>query len=167
MTDVIIRRATVDDVSDIQRIARVGWTVTYEFLPMEVIDRVMDEWYDTEYLRQIVTDERVAYFVANEIGETDDDVIGYASGGLSEDRGGVLSLYVHPDRWGGGIGTQLFETVLEVLRERDAERVEVHVLSENSVGISFYESQGFERVREGTTEFGGTTHREYVYEEEL
>jgi ribosomal protein S18 acetylase RimI-like enzyme len=176
MVNVTVRHATPDDVSDIRRIAQLGWTATYgKFLASEVIEWVMNEWYDTESVAQYVTDERVAYFVAEEIDEDeneetniDEKVIGYASGGVPEDDcGNVGTLYVHPDRWGEGIGTRLFEAVLGTLDEWGAERVEIHVLAENDVGISFYESQGFECVNEGESEFGGTNHREYVYASDL
>lgn len=153
----------------------MGWTAAYgEFLSNEVIDRVMDEWYDSEIIRQAITDEWVPYFVARTSEENGDadDVIGYASGGVSEtaeDGWSVRTLYVHPDRWGEGIGTRLFEAVLDSLRERGTGRVEIHVLAANTVGISFYESQGFERVRENESAFGGSTepHREYVYAGDL
>jgi ribosomal protein S18 acetylase RimI-like enzyme len=168
MTDVIIRPATTDDIPDIRRIARLGWTTTYgEFLASDVIDWVIDEWYDAGIVTRSITDEAVAYFVAEERGEEYENegrVIGYASGDVREgNHGSVGTLYVHPDHWGEGIGTRLFETVLDTLREWGAEWVEIHVLAENDVGISFYESHGFECIREGTSEFGGTTQREYVY----
>lgn len=172
MFEVTVRHATPDDVSGIQRVARLGWTAAYgEFLSNDVIDRVMDEWYAPEIIRQAITDEAVAYFVARTSDETgNDDLIGYASGGISETGDGcgrVQTLYVHPDRWGDKIGTRLFESVLDSLHEQGTERVEIHVLAANTVGISFYESHGFERVREIKSEFCGTTQREYVYASDL
>ncbi|MEF8840217.1 MAG: hypothetical protein V5A62_01135 [Haloarculaceae archaeon] len=59
--------------------------------------------------------------------------------------------------------TRLVDSLRERLPER-VERLRLVALAENDVGVSFYESYGFERVGRRVEESGGEAHEEYVYE---
>jgi len=89
-----------------------------------------------------VTDASVGYFVA-----VDDEVVGYASGsaGDTEGVGHLTSLYVHPKRWGEGIGSHLLDAVERFLAAVGIREVRIRVLADNDHGIAFYRSRGYER----------------------
>ncbi|AHG00186.1 GCN5 family acetyltransferase [Halostagnicola larsenii XH-48] len=57
----------------------------------------------------------------------------------------LTRIYVDPDSWNGGVGSTLVGALEESLDD-SFETLRVHVLAGNDVGISFYESTGFERV---------------------
>ena len=67
---------------------------------------------------------------------------------------------------GSGIGTELRKRSEDIL-ERHYERLRLEVFAENSVGVSFYETSGFERVDEHREEFAEDTQTVYTYEKSL
>lgn len=159
-----IRDATVEDIAGIQRVARRGWTATYgDFLPETAIDAILADWYAPEQLEPSITAENTVYLVA----ETD-DIAGYASAApTANEEGQLYAIYIDPDRWNDGIGTGLLDSILERLEERGVRRLRVEVLADNTVGIPFYESRGFERTTERERAVGEQTLPEYVYYREV
>lgn len=164
MVDVTVRPADPRDVPGVQRVARRGWHAAYEdVLSAATIEAKLEEWYGQASIREYVEREDVGYFVAT----ADGQVLGYASGGPSEegdDVGFLGAIYVDPDRWGEGIGSRLLDRVESFLADRGYERLRFRVLAENDVGTSFYRSRGYEVVEETETELGGEVADELVFE---
>ncbi|MFC6837139.1 GNAT family N-acetyltransferase [Halomarina ordinaria] len=159
MTEVTVRPAAAADVDGIRRVAQLGWEAAYgAFLDAETVERAMREWYDPDVVAEGIEDPSVVYRVA-----ASDGVVGYATGRLDRATGHLTSLYVDPGRWGEGVGSRLFEAVLERLAERGAEYVEIRVLAENEVGRSFYAGRGVRLVIESETDLFGERVREVVY----
>ncbi|WP_440990647.1 N-acetyltransferase family protein [Haloarchaeobius baliensis] len=169
MSEYAIRPAEPTDVPGIQRVARAGWHAAYDdTMGPDTVDDCIDDWYDAETLVGAVEDDDVDYLVAT----VDDRLVGYASVGPTGDGrsgsvAGLYSIYVHPDRWGAGIGTALFERCADRLRERGYERLCLRVVADNDVGISFYRSHGFERTDEETVELEGHPLVEYEFARDL
>lgn len=159
-----IRNATVEDIPGIQRVADRGWTATYgDFLTETAIETILDDWYAPAQLEAAMTAENAVYLVAGT-----EKVAGYASAAPTEDEDAQLyAIYVDPDRWNDGVGTELLDSIIERLTEHDVERLRVEVLGENTVGVSFYESRGFERTAERDIELGEQTLPEYVYHRDI
>ncbi|USZ67335.1 GNAT family N-acetyltransferase [Halorussus salilacus] len=156
-----IREATEDDISTIRSVARESWKRAYaDAVPESVIDDAVSEWYAEETMTRIIGDDEQVCLVA-----VDDDgaVIGFSHGATDNGDGDVLRLYVHPDRWNEGIGTDLLAAMEERLREMGAERMQAMVLADNEMGNAFYESHGFEKTGEAETQLDGTTRTENVY----
>jgi ribosomal protein S18 acetylase RimI-like enzyme len=111
-------------------------------------------------VERAVTDPSVGYFVA-----VADGVVGYASGdaGDTEGVGHLTSIYVHPDRWGDGIGSRLLNSVERFLAAEGVRDVRLRVLAGNDDGIEFYRAQGYERESAQTAEMGSRTYRELVF----
>ena len=160
-----IRDARPTDAAVIGAVARGSWHAAYDdLLGPETVNETVDEWYDTESLREgiseAVNDSGRCFFVA----EGDDGVVGFANAGSTRDRESdpagpdafFSRLYVAPERWGEGIGTRLSEAVARRLREQGHERVWLEVFAANERGRGFYESLGFERIGSVTETFGGT-----------
>ena len=158
---VEVRRASPADVPGIRRVARAGWEAAYEdVLAPETRKQCLAEWYAPEAVERAVTDPGVSYFVADDAG-----VVGYASGDADggENLGRLSSIYVHPDRWGEGVGTELLAAVETTLAERGVDAVRVLVLAENEVGIRFYRARGYDCVDSRTVELGGERCTERVF----
>lgn len=162
-----IREAEVGDVAAIQRVARAAWHAAYDdLLGSETVEDVVDEWYAPDGLRENVTDPGRVFLVA----EREGMVVGFADScrwGEADDVAVLARIYVEPDRWNDGIGGALLARSESLLGERGYDRLRLVVFAENDVGVSFYESSGFERIEERTEQFDGEIHEEYVYEKPL
>ncbi|ARS91217.1 hypothetical protein B1756_16770 [Natrarchaeobaculum aegyptiacum] len=120
-----------------------------------------------EWLEYTVDDDQAIHPVA----VTDKDgIVGFAQllvGEHAPDRTSsneafLQSLYVQPDYWGRGIGSELLETGVKRLPS-DATTVSLEVLPQNDIGVSFYEKHNFERESTGEFEAGGTTYETVIF----
>ena len=59
----------------------------------------------------------------------------------------IMKLAVHPEYRGRGIATKLLKAILEMLKERDIEAVEIDVDMVNKGAIELYERVGFKIAR--------------------
>ncbi len=164
-----IREATPDDAPAVRRVAEVSWHAANDgVLGEEAVDELLDEWYDPEDLRESIERPEAPMFVAtvdgvgsrSTGGETasDDGVVGFAQGGPSEDGPAdavVGRIYVHPDRWGEGHGSELLERLFDAFRAAGHEDVWLAVVADNDVGRSFYDRHGFAVHEERTVEHAG------------
>lgn len=88
----------------------------------------------------------------------DDRIVGFAAVGpereedAPEDAGELYAIYVHPDRWGTGVGQRLHDVALEQLRDRGMAVVHLWVLDTNDRARRFYERHGWEPTGEDKTE---------------
>lgn len=159
-----VREAIPEDVERIRSVARETWHAAYDdILGPEAVDDTLDEWYTLDGLREQAGDSEHAFYVA----ETD-GIVGFAQASPDSERGGVwalIRLYVLPDRWGEGIGTRLLEHIEADARDAGAERLRLGVLTDNDIGVSFYESRGFAFVEEMRDERNDAPVS--VYEKEL
>ena len=75
---------------------------------------------------------------------------------------GLKEIYVHPDLWGGGLGTELLVSAREHLPP-EIEGLALEVLADNERARRFYESRGF--VYDGThaIDIDGETYETLVY----
>ncbi|GGK53115.1 MULTISPECIES: GNAT family N-acetyltransferase [Haloarcula] len=159
-----IRPAESMDIADIRRVARAAWHAVYDnVLGKETVNSLLNEGYAPPLLEQMIELEEVGLFVST----ADDDVVAYMSCGMTDATGfGDLDLYVHPDYWGEGIGTELLHRGEQHLHELSVRKIRDEVLAENEVGNAFYRSH-FEKVGERTTEVDGQQHPVNVYERRL
>jgi len=155
-----IREATESDIPTVRSVAREAWIEAYaDAVPKSVVDDAVSEWYADETMSRIIGDDEQVCLVAVEGGE----LVGFCHGATQDTEGDILRLYVRPDRWNGGIGTELLTAMEERLTDMGIERLRAMVLADNEIGNAFYESQGFEKADEAETQLDGTTRTENVY----
>jgi ribosomal protein S18 acetylase RimI-like enzyme len=157
------RRAAEADIATIQSLARESWTKAYaDTLPESVIEGAVSEWYAEETMNRIIGDDEQVCLVATD--DESGDIVGFAHGATDDEgKGDILRLYVHPDRWNEGIGSNLLETIERELTDRGAKAVQAMVLADNEMGNAFYRGHGFEKTDEAETRLDGTTRTENVY----
>lgn len=149
-----IREATLRDAEAVQRVARAAWHAAHEqIIGAEAVDELLDRWYDREGLRKRITRDDAPMFLAIDDGE----VVGFTQGVPGEDNNNpadavVGSIYVLPEYWGEGIGTELLNRLFDAFRENGWTSVCLAVMAENDVGRSFYDTHGFEVHEERTVE---------------
>ena len=157
-----IRTANEGDRPAIRDVARRSLQASYSLSP-EAITTAVSEWYDEAGLSETMADDDKLLLVAVQ----DDQVVGFAESELSSsgEDATLLWLHVDPAHRGENIGTDLFEQTRERLSDAGADRMVGRVLGDNLDGNSFYESQGFEQIRQDEVEIAGHTYFENIYAE--
>ncbi|AUC84665.1 hypothetical protein CW731_04860 [Polaribacter sp. ALD11] len=123
---LLIKKAYLQDLNDILSIEQnVFNTDSY---PPFVIRQLFD-----------ISDE---YFL---VAKEDNKILGYVIGGLNLDKkqGWVLSLGVHKDARGKGLGEKLTHELIAILKEKETEEICLTVYPENHVAIKIYKKLGF------------------------
>ena len=112
MSELIIRRAVIDDVQDCLNI--YNYEVEHGVATLDLEPRTLEEWHEWYNAH---SDEHHPIIV----GTIDDVVVGYAS--LSPYRlkdafksTVELSIYIHQDYRGQGVATRLMERILEMAK---------------------------------------------------
>jgi phosphinothricin acetyltransferase len=102
----------------------------------------------TEFTRRIVTiQQQLPYLVA----EVDGRILGYAYASKHHDRAGYqwsvdTSVYIHADGHRQGIGRQLYDRLLALLRRQGYYNVYAGITVPNAKSEFFHRSMGFELV---------------------
>ena len=167
-----IREAADDDVEAIRAVAESAWyaALSGALDPAEIAAAV-ETYYDPELVAAGIEAEEVAFYVADagEGAESASDgareVVGFASAERTwADEAELHTIYVHPDRWGEGVGAALVEEVAGWARGEGVDRLACGVLADNAVGVGFFEAVGFRRGRTAEAEIVGSVREEYEYE---
>lgn len=142
MSAVSLRPADPEDAEAIRAVSEAAWEAAHEpIVGSEAVAEYLDAHYSLDALRERIAREGVHCLVA-----VDDGIVGYLLADATAHDGGtagLVRLYVHPARWGEGIGSRLLERLEETL---DADRLRLGVMAPNERAVGFYRSRGFERV---------------------
>ncbi|MCY4731645.1 GNAT family N-acetyltransferase [Natronomonas gomsonensis] len=162
---VEIREATADDVAAIRDVARDSWYAAYGgVLDPSTVEGALGEYYAPDLIEAGVDHDDIAFFVA----ESEDGVVGFASAEQTwADEVELHTIYVHPDRWGEGVGAALLDRVQRWATEQGVDRIACSVLADNAIGIGFFEASGFRRGAAAKGEIAGELHDEYEFELDL
>ncbi len=162
---VAVRAATADDVDGVRAVARDAWYAAYSgFVRPEDIEAELAESYDSELLESAVDHDDIAFYVA----AVDEEVTGFASAEQTwADEVELHTIYVHPERWGEGIGSALLEKIRTFARDTAVDRIVCAVFDENVVGVGFVEASGFERGKAVEARFGGERLAAHEFEWQL
>lgn len=148
-----IRNATPDDADTIAQLHVDTWQAGYRgLLADEFLDTLSVASREMQW-NEILKDPppRSQVFVA----EDGDDIVGFASCGACEDEdlyqfdvGEIQAVYISPDRWREGIGTELLREAVAFLKGQNFDFMSLWVLESNRQARDFYEKAGF--IPDGT-----------------
>lgn len=160
---VEIRTAREGDVDAIRSVAKDALYTAYGgFASPESIEQAFEEWYDPGLVEAAISADEIMLWVADD----DGTVVGFASAEQTwADEVELHVIYIHPDRWGEGLGTALLEEVETWAVDVGVDRIACGVFIDNTIGVSFFEAREFEGETEVLTELGEEQHpeREFVY----
>ena len=159
------RQPVPTDAGRIQELVESSMTTSYRLSPQQITAITDDQFAEDSLSRKLDGSETVLRVVETGEDMEGDVIIGVVEGRVEGSEGEINWLFVDPEHWGKGIGSELFETMAETLRDRDAEGVRATVLEANSDGHQFVERFGFERTDERDVEIGDESLVKYVYAE--
>ncbi len=152
----MIRPATLHDAPRLAEIHIASWQAAYvDLLPADFLAGLTDElgkrteqwedWLSTESPRRAVL-----------VAADGDEVVGFAHTGPSSDRdldpdrvGELYAMYLDPNHFRRGWGSQLMAAVFETLRDGGFSESALWVMTDNLVARAFYKGAGWEA--DGTT----------------
>ena len=148
--NITIRPAVPADAPDMAEVHMRSWEIAYkDIIPAEYI-REKNAGRPALYAR-IITGEDLNQYVIQKDGKTvgimraappqDDDV--------SDNFYELHGIYLHPDYYRQGIGTQAVEFAFDKARSLDKTVMTVWVFAENTNSINFYKKCGF--IADGKT----------------
>lgn len=141
-----ITKATLSDLSQVQRLADVIWHRHYPgIITVEQIDYMLARGYSTEALSAFLRDAGSGLALAN----VDDDSVGFAAWYKPREPATTKldKLYVLQEHQGRGIGGRLIDYVARRAREDGSATLVLNVNKQNEASIAAYLRCGFE-VRE-------------------
>lgn len=159
-----IRKATIADIPNIQKISAITWPPTYShIISKEQIDFMLHLMYSNEsLLHQFNTAHQ--FFIA----ESQQEPIGFASVSLQERTIFKLNkLYVLPTTQKTGAGKLLLQKVVEFAKTNGGTKLQLQVNRANNAK-DFYLKKGFSILYEKDFEIGnGFFMNDYVMELDL
>lgn len=121
----------------------------------EAVGRLHEACFDELAFDEPVLDRVFRHANAtNLVAELDEGLVGYAAAlHGSRPRARLLTLQTHPEARGRGVASALLDEVLERMRARGADALELEVHVDNEAAIELYRKRGFDTVREDPTAY--------------
>lgn len=148
-----IRKATLEDIEMINRLARIVFPHTYkEILSPEQMEYMMDWMYSPENLHKQMTENGHIYYLAFE----GDEPAGYLSIQPEDEHTYHLQkIYVLPSFQGKKLGKLLFEHAIKAIKELHPEPCQMRLnVNRQNKALTFYEKMGMKKVDEGDFHIG-------------
>ena len=136
----MICKMTVEDIPQVQHVARMSWHHTYEgIIPRHIQDDFLARAYSDENMVRRV--ERSHAFVALD----DDKIVGFANFSYVKEDGTseLAAIYFLPEAQGKGLGTKLLQQGLAL---PNIKAIELSVKKDNTSGMNFYLAKGFKQI---------------------
>jgi diamine N-acetyltransferase len=153
MPEMQIQKATTEDISRIQAVARITWPETFkEILSPEQIEYMLNWMYSYEAIYKSITDPNQSFWLF----EKDGEVFGFA--GIEHHYKGknttkLHKIYVLPAAQGMQVGKHLIERVKEEALKAGSEEIYLNVNRFNKA-TGFYEHIGFRVIAEENIDIG-------------
>lgn len=164
-----IRYADINDAEELGKIHSSSWKIAYKgIVPNEILENITVEKRQ-KYFEKALTEG----WEEDAIAFKDNEAVGFICIGKCRDTdkpetyGEIWGIYLLPEYWKMGMGSELINWGLNKLNERNYNKVTLWVLEENINARKFYERIGFKHdgtVKEITI---GKKLNEYRYEKIL
>ena len=145
----MIRKMTVEDIPQVQIVARESWYDTYDgIIPRYIQDDFLASAYSDENMVRRV--ERSHAFVTL----IEDKIVGFANFSYVKDNGTseLAAISLLPAAQGKGLGTKLLEQGLALA---NIKVIELNVKKDNTSGMNFYLAKGFKQINSFKEDFAG------------
>jgi ribosomal protein S18 acetylase RimI-like enzyme len=148
MEHIEIKRATINDIEQLQKIGRKTFYETFSAANTEEnMKKYLQEGFSVDKLTEELINSNSEFYFAL----LDDDVIGYLKLNFGKSQTELKDnkaleierIYVAKEFHGKKIGQLLYEKAMEIAKKKKAEYVWLGVWEENPRAINFYKKNGF------------------------
>lgn len=148
MTEFKIKKVTLDDIDQLQKIGRQTFYETFSAGNTEEnMTKYLNEGFSIDKLTTELNDKNAEFYFATH----NDNVIGYlklnfgkSQTELQDDKGlEIERIYVLKNFHGKSVGQLLYDKAIEVARQKNSDFVWLGVWEENPRAINFYKKNGF------------------------
>lgn len=161
MEDIIIRNIEEKDIPEVVDIQIDGWKSAYKGI---VDDNILNSMDRNERIEKRRNDYKENSFI---VAELNNQVVGFCryidSNKFTQDISDIdcelLALYVKPNLKYNGIGTKLFQFVINEFKSKNKTKMILWCLKDNEPSKKFYTKMGGKVIRERTVEIG---EKEYL-----
>jgi ribosomal protein S18 acetylase RimI-like enzyme len=165
---ITIKKVGAGAVAEIINLANISWKPTYKHILSEPqMDYMMRLLYSPHILQKQITEKHYQFIIAM----NEESNIGFASYFLINPNDitayKLQKLYINPEQQGEGIGKKLIDFVIEDIKLKGAQSLELNVNRSNKA-IQFYQKLRFEIIREEDINIGNNYFmNDYVMRKEL
>lgn len=151
MNNIKIKKATIKDLNQLQKISRQTFFETFASGNTEEnMNRYLDEGFSVAKLTTELNDKNAEFYFAR----LDSNVIGYlklnfgqSQTELQDDKAVEIErIYVLREFHGKNVGQLLYDKALNVARQKNADFVWLGVWEQNPRAINFYKKNGFVEI---------------------
>jgi ribosomal protein S18 acetylase RimI-like enzyme len=144
-----IRAAEITDIESIANVSIKSWRYAYaNILPANILDSLSINNLITEWQGRLTRKNSWTL-----VAELDGSIVGFMSFGdyrldSNKNIAEIYTIYVDPDYWSVGIGSELFAKGLKEIIEQNFNSIVLWVFAKNQIGRRFYEKNGFIETQE-------------------
>ncbi|MFD2036086.1 GNAT family N-acetyltransferase [Belliella marina] len=149
-----IRKASLDQLIEVQKIAYATWPETFSNILTPVqIDYMLNWMYDLDALKNQMNEKNHVFLLASE----DEKFLGFCSYELASENSKkvkIHKIYILPNTQGKGIGRKLIDEVKKLTIQNGFGSLYLNVNRFNLGAIDFYLYLGFKEVRKEVIDIG-------------
>ncbi|MCC6371624.1 MAG: GNAT family N-acetyltransferase [Bacteroidia bacterium] len=149
MPDLTLTKATITDIPEIGRLARITWNQHYPAIITQAqIDYMLNLMYDAESLKQQMQEKGHVFYLIG----YDKTTVGFIS--VNNERDGEWFLnkfYIDQSVAAKGLGSKAFEALKHILSPT---KITLTVNRQNFKSVNFYFKQGFKIERVADFDIG-------------
>ena len=162
MEDIIIRNVNEKDIPSVADIQINGWQTAYKGIIDDIILNSMDK---DEKMKRLERNYKKNGFVVAEI---ENEVVGFCryadsnefTTNMQDIDCEITALYVKSDLKYNGIGTKLFQFVVNEFKSQSKSKMILWCLKDNEPSKKFYTKMGGEIIKERVIEIGEKSYCE-------
>ena len=148
MDKIVITKATINDLDQLQKIGRQTFYETFSTGNTEEnMTKYLNEGFSIDKLTTELNDKNAEFYFAT----LNDNIIGYlklnigqSQTELQDDKGlEIERIYVLKDFHGKSVGQLLYDKAIQIARQKNADYIWLGVWEENPRAINFYKKNGF------------------------
>ncbi|MCX8074542.1 MAG: GNAT family N-acetyltransferase [Clostridia bacterium] len=145
MNNLVLRKAEIDDILDIQKLSQELFEYEYHELDNKIINMEWSLSKDGEDNFKNLIEDHFVY-----VAEYNDNIVGYVCGKILKKQSWLnvqfselINLYVKKDYRNNDIGKKLVSEFKNFCKENDIHHIKLCTLSSNINAIEFYKLNGF------------------------